>query len=271
MPLVLCTPTWAQQPAVAPVPPAKPAEEPPLGGPKVPDDALHTLVHSDMQGRFQKVEGRPEAAALGQMSIDPDRRRKAQEVVDGRAEALRQNLIDNIDLIKESTDATKAGDKATVQKLSRELYERFNAAPTPTRDPLLAPLSAVLSPEECAALKKLVDEYWSAWIDAEQRNAPKQPREAIQKRLDFEVFQAELSPAYQYTLRPFQQKLERVYQVVDPTPEQRAAIRTAVIAYIKEARLKPSEEQRRQLARAVYAALDEDRRIKLLAAALSAF
>lgn len=42
-----------------------------------------------------------------------------------------------------------------------------------------------------------------------------------------------------------------------------------MIDYIREARLKPTPEQRTALARRIYLALDEERRIKLLEAALA--
>lgn len=255
--------------AAAAQPPSPPDSAPPvLSGPRVKPDTSTTLVHTDMQGRFVKVEGRPEAAALAQLTIDPERLGRARGVIDARDDALRKHLVDSIDLIKETSDATKAGDKATLQRLGRELCDRFD--PEQARDPLLAPLCAVLAPEEAAALTKLVDDYWRAWLDAEQRSNPGQRREAIQSRLRYELFQAEIAPVFQYTLRPFQQKLDRIYEAVDPTPEQRAAIRAAVITYIREGKLKPSESQREQLVRTIYDSLDEDRRIKLMMAAITA-
>lgn len=245
-----------------------PAGEPPLRGPVVRDDLAHTLVHSDMRGKFQKIQGRSEEAALGELGIDPDRREMARGVIAERAAAVRDHLIENIDLVKESTDALKAGDNARARKLGQELYDRFD--PAHVRAPLLVPLEAVLSPEESASVKRLVDEYWAAWIAEEKKKSPKASDQAIQDRLCLEVFQAEVRAVYEYSLRPYQQKLEKIYETVDPTPEQRAAIRGAVISHIKEARLNPSEAQRGELAREIYSVLDEGQRMKLFAAALSA-
>lgn len=267
----LCPLASARQDATPmgePAQPREPADQPVLRGPKVEDQAARTLLRSDMQGRFLKVDGRPEEAAVAQIPMDPGRREQARALIADRASALMTYLVDNIDLIKETTDATKSGDTAAAQRIARDLYDRFD--PAHSRDPLLAPLATVLMPEETAELKRLADEYWKGWIDAQQRSSPKATREAIQGRLQFELFQTELRTAYDYTLRPYQIKIDRICEVTDATPEQRAAIRDAVISYIKAARLRPSDEQRAELAKAIYSALDEERRIRLLTAAISA-
>jgi len=267
----LCPLASARQDATPmgePAQPREPADQPVLRGPKVEDQAARTLLRSDMQGRFLKVDGRPEEAAVAQIPMDPGRREQARALIADRASALMTYLVDNIDLIKETTDATKSGDTPAAQRIARDLYDRFD--PAHSRDPLLAPLATVLMPEETAELKRLADEYWKGWIDAQQRSSPKATREAIQGRLQFELFQTELRTAYDYTLRPYQIKIDRICEVTDATPEQRAAIRDAVISYIKAARLRPSDEQRAEFAKAIYSALDEERRIRLLTAALSA-
>ncbi len=250
--------------------PAPTAAVPPvLGGPAVNEAADRTLVNQDMQGRFQRVEGRPEVAGLAQLALDPETRSKAADVINARTLALMKHLLDNIDLIREATDATRAGDNATAQKLSMELYQRFD--PDSSRDPLVAPLAKVLPQAAAMELRRLVDEYWKAWLDVEMKSAPKATRQAVEQRLTYDLYQQELRLANEYTLRPIQQKLERIYEAADPTPEQRAAIRLAVIEYVKEARMKPTDEQRKKLARTIYDLLDEERRLKLVTAAISSY
>lgn len=260
--------TALAQPEPADQPMQPPNDQPLLAGPQVRDSAADTLVQRDMQGRFQRLDARPEEAALTRMVLDPEQRERARAVIGDRAASLRRHLVDNIDLIRESTDAIRAGDQATARRLARDLYDSFD--PAHERDPLLAPLAAVLSPDEHTELTRLVDEYWDSWIDAELRASPGQPREQVRDRLILEQFQSELTTAYRYTLQPFQQKLDAIYAAVEPTPEQRAAIRAAVIEYIRDGRLQPTADQRAILARTIYQALDEPRRIKLLAAALAA-
>jgi hypothetical protein len=57
--------------------------------------------------------------------------------------------------------------------------------------------------------------------------------------------------------------MRRMYEIVEPTKEQREAIRAIVIEYIRETRLNPTPEQRREAARRIYQILDEEDRVKL--------
>ncbi len=240
---------------------------PPLAGPSVDQKYSQSLARSDMQGRFIKLDVRPEEAALRVMVLDPETRERAQGVIADRAARLRRHLVDQIDLIKTSNDETIAGDANAKQRLAKQLYETFE--PGHLRDPLAGPLAAVLTPEKHAEMMRLVDDYWEAWIDAEVKASPKTKREAMEERLSFRQFQIELGAAYESTLRPFQQKLDAICEVVEATPEQRQRIRTAVIRYIRDASLNPTDAQRQELAEAVYSALEESQRVKLFAAALS--
>lgn len=242
----------------------------PLSGPTISDQAMRSLVHRDMQGRFQRVEGRPEVAAIAQIPIDPVRRAEARRVVEDRAAALRSHLVEHIEMIRASTDASLAGDTEKVRRIQYELYQLFD--PTGERSPLLAPLAGVLSRTEYDELARVVDECWDAWIAAESdaRMMDSGPPDGLESRLVYELYQRELAYAYEDTLRPFQQRLDRIYAVVEPTDEQRAAIRGAVIKYIGDAKLTPTAEQREELARTIYDALDEPRRFRLFAAGLAA-
>jgi len=94
-------------------------------------------------------------------------------------------------------------------------------------------------------------------------------RDRIQARLVEQLFNEEVRRAYERVIQPLRQKMERVYQVTEPSPEQREAIRAALIDYIRDGRLRPNEEQRRRLVERIYEVLNEDQRLKLFEAALS--
>ncbi|MBX3357697.1 MAG: hypothetical protein KF745_04635 [Phycisphaeraceae bacterium] len=238
-----------------------------LRGPHVPDDMTHTLVRRDARGRLVRIEGRPESAALVQMSIDPDRREKAREVIADRTATLRTRLIESVTASEETIETLILGDRAAIQKVSTEIIERID--PDAVRDPLLEPLSAVLSPDETAELKTLTDDYWTAWIDSEKR-ANQTPAQ-VEQRLIRSLLLDELRAAYDSSLRPYRDRLDRVNQAVDPTPEQRAALFKIVVRFIATSRLQPTEEQRAALAREIYGALEEPQRIKIFELALSRF
>jgi hypothetical protein len=251
----------------------QPAGDPassPLSGPRVADETVRTLVSRDMQGRFQPVEGRPEAAALARIPIDPVRREAARRVLEDRASALRAHLVEHIDMLRAWTDASLAGEEEEVRRIQIELYQMFE--PEGDRGVLHAPLTEVLSPAEFVELERVLDEYWDAWMAAEagDRMMDGAVPENLEQRLAYRLYQQELGYAYESTLRPVQQRLERIYAAVEPTPDQREAIRAAVIGLIRAGGLSPTEAQRDEAARAIYDALDEDRRFRLFAAGLSA-
>jgi hypothetical protein len=215
---------------------------------------------------MEVLDVRPEQAAIDAIPMDPARREQARAVIEERAAAIRRHLVKHIDLVRDATDALRAGDPATAQRVGRDLFDRFD--PAHERDPLAKPLAALLTPEEGAQLRRLIDEYWTAWLDAESKAAPGVAREEMLNRLISRQFESEVREAYEATLRPFQQKIEAIYAATDPTPEQRAAIRAAMIEYIRDGQLKPTDAQREKLVRTIYGSLDEERRIKLVGAAL---
>jgi len=247
-------------------PPAPPADL--LSGPTVGDSNSRSLVATDMMGGFQRVEGRPEEAAVALLVLEPEVREAASRVAEERFQAIREHVIDQIDLLRESSDATRAGDRKRAEELQLEIFRRFKDADE--RAPLVAPLSKVLPPERAAELARMVDEYWTAWIAEESKGLGERDRTLVEARLRYRLFQAEMTAVHQVFLVPLQQKLERIYEIAAVTDEQRAAIRGAAIAFLKETRLRPSQEARLALARSILAELSEDQRAAILAASLAA-
>ncbi len=240
-----------------------------LRGPTVPDNVVQTLVNIDMGGKFIPLQGRPEEAALELVFIDPERQEGAHEVAQARRIATGMLLVDNIDVVKEASDAIRAGENDKAQAVYRQLHDRFN--PNHLRDPLLDAWEGVLSEQEVQQIQQIVDEYWDAWIEWELRNARDRSdtaRKKTQRRLSFRLFQREIGEAYNWSLRPIQQRLESIYQATEPTEEQRAAIREVMIDYIRQSRLRPTPEQRQTAASRIYDLLDETQRLKLFAQAL---
>jgi len=231
----------------------------PLRGPDVPEGDTRTLVDRTMTGGFQRIEGRPEAAALVLIDLDPDTRRRAQAVVARRDMAVTLMLVDHLDAVREITDHITAGDRDAAHARLIELWAEFE--PDAPRDPLLVPLADVLTDEQMRRLEHLVAEYWDAWIDSQlPKGADDDARAQAQHRLAFQLFQEEVRRGYEASLRSYQQALEAVYQAVDPTPDQREAIRTVVIEHIKATRLRPTPDQRRRAWHDIYQLLDDQRK-----------
>jgi len=236
-----------------------------LRGPDVPDTARRTLIHRSMTGDFQRVEGRPEAAALQLLDLDEQTRQRATEVLDARDMAVAMLLVEEIDAVKVISDATIAEDRQLVNQLMHELWESFD--PETSRSPLLAPLAEVLPPAQHAELTGIVDEYWDALVAWQIRDQPNDDptqtaelRERTERRLAYEMFAAEVGTGYNATLLRYRQAMDALYEAVQPTDEQREQMRTILIDHIRETQLRPTPEQRRATNRRIYDLLDEERR-----------
>jgi len=242
-----------------------------LRGPDVPQTTARTLVAFDAQGRLVQLDTRPEIAALALLDdLDPVQREAARAAVAERNAALSAFVLDNLDAVRDAADAQAAGKRDRATELSRELYRRFD--PERARDPLLEAVRTFVSTEQAAEVQRLVDEYWTARLDRELRNAKDKSdkaRRTTQQRIMLGAFQNELRAAYDRTLRPYRQKIDTINRIAEPTPEQRDAIRTIIIDFVRETRLQPTSQQQQEMARKVYQTLDDQQRVKLFEAAFA--
>lgn len=232
-----------------------------LRGPTVESTDEKSLVGKGMTGQFERVEGRPEAAALRLLDLDDETRRRAEQIVDDRSLAVAMLLVERIDDIKEMSDHQIAGRPREAREILERLHAEFDP---PARDPLAAPLAEVLSAEQHRELMRILDEYWMALIDAEGGGRMDEGRasERVEQRLVFRVFQEEVREGYEVSLRRYREALEAIYAAVEPTDEQREAMREIVIDHIRETRLAATPAQRRATMLRMYDLLDEGRQVK---------
>jgi hypothetical protein len=240
-----------------------------LRGPKVPEASRRTIVYGGMQAGFNRVEGRPEAAAVMLLDIKPERMRTIEAIIREHDMKVAMMLVDRIDDVRVISDAVLAGDRERARELLKELWRVHD--PKRQRSPLLADLEPLLSDEEQAEVERLVNEYWQAWIRSAMPKIAGEMDEAQQKKihdrierqLAFQLFEEEVQRGYELTLRRYKQVLDGIYGAVEPTDTQREAIRSVVLKHIKETRLEPTQAQRREAYLAIYELLDEQRREKL--------
>ncbi|GJQ28225.1 MAG: hypothetical protein HBSAPP03_01090 [Phycisphaerae bacterium] len=235
----------------------------PLKGPQIPREVAVTLVERDARGNFRRVEGRPEEAAAAKVLVEDAERERVREVGTARATAIGVFLIEHADRVREVADATLAGERDRASDMVRELWREFE--PGEPEMPLVAPLASVMTEAQQAEIRRLVEEYWAAWIDWELRNARDKSDAARQRtraRLAFTLFQEEVRQAYERVIKPYADRIEALYAALDPTPEQRDAIKAVVIAFVRESKTRPTREQRHEVLTAIYRVLDDERRVK---------
>ena len=234
-----------------------------LKGPEVSERRAKSLVAETMTGRMVLPEGRPELAAFELLDVPHDLKERARQLGEERLNTMAFALVDEIDLVREITDRLTAGETAEARELQRELRDRIE--PDMPRSPMLAELSD-LAGEHAPELRSIVDEYWSVRIDralADRDPDNAKARARVEQRLSEELFLREVRRAYEQSLQRYRQALDAIYNAVDPTPEQRAQIRSLVIEHIKQTRLEPTLAERRGAMRRIYDLLDEPRRAKL--------
>ena len=231
-----------------------------LKGPEVTEN--ETIVRHTMSGQFEQVEGRPEMAAFGAITKDAALMERALEIELERTVAMSMLLVDRIDLMKESTDAMTAGDRKRANEIQGELHELFD--PEMRYDPLTPGLAELLDEQQQAEYTRVLEAYWEAWIDATLGERKDREKAGVRKRtrarLTTRLFNRELREAYDISLKQYRDAMEAIYAAVNPTDKQREAMREILIAYIKETRLDPSSEQRRDATMRMYEVLDEGRR-----------
>ena len=87
-------------------------------------------------------------------------------------------------------------------------------------------------------------------------NPPPARLERVRERLKFQLYQEELRQAYDQSLRRYREVLDAIYEAVEATPEEREQIRTVVLDHIKQTRLRPTPDQRRDAMLQIYRQLD---------------
>lgn len=235
---------------------------PPLSGPRVEHDPREALITREVSGEIRLIDGLAEVAAVGRLDVPNEVKQRARELELERSRRLALRLVDELDLLRSLTDATRAGADAEARVLMAELCRRLE--PNPEAAPLLEQLTALAGDDHAEELRSMVEGYWDALIERRAGpDAPPAARARAEATLLEQRFQRELRAAYESSLRRYQQAIDAVAEAVRPTPEQREAIRTIVIEHIKATRLQATPAQRRESMRAIYETLDEGRRALL--------
>lgn len=238
-----------------------------LAGPEVRERVGRGIIRHDARGEFRRVSGLPEEAALALLELSDQAREYCRGVFAERRLALGVMLAEHLDEALAYGEAMEQRDRDLTTEFTtffRDRWERSASPPTSaSASGLQSSLAAVLSPEQYVDLERMLNEYWQAWVAWELRSRKTITEADCQRtraRLERTVFSEELRRAYDDQIKPYREKLEKLHEAVDPTAEQRTAIRSAVADFLRESRLRPTAEDRRALMRSLYRALDQERR-----------
>jgi hypothetical protein len=283
-----------------------------LGGPKVVEaaapaaksDAMSpageamqarpTIVQRNFSGDVELIEDqRVEVAAVRAMTLDEATRAKVDALLAERAAAVTTTTLDNYELFIKLQGAFQAGaptgtpeERRAQRRQTRELMQQMAEAVAPlTKPTLLDRLAGVLSTEEAATLRAMVQEYNEATKDVREarrkaatgegegegmtaRGGPQAARrEAVMQHVEeLRAMMREMARSFGAFVAERQERMETLLVEVSATPEQRSKIDAIVRRGGDGEALRLTEENRSRIIREVYAVLDTEQRKRFVEA-----
>ncbi len=272
-----------------------------LAGPKIATKEAdkRTIVRRDFQGKLERLEERPEIAAVRMLPLDEATRAKVDAIIAERAVVVSQITLENYETFLKMQGAFQGGPPTTAEArrervaMVRELRE----VAKPLFEPAFADtLAQALPPASGSELRSMVTEYREALIASEAGNRgeqaamgdemtgeradsadAKRPQEGrraaraerARQAIDDQVYEVrqvgrEMARSFQNFVADRQQKGEELYTLAEVTPEQRAKIDAILRADGEGAALMPTDAQRRERFQRILGVLTPEQRRKVL-------
>lgn len=278
---IIAVPVLADPPAV---------DDPPLlSGPKVaPEHAQASLVKRNLNGKLERIETRPEFAAVSLLTLTPEQRAKVDELLARRAADVSAALHDNMDLFLQIQAARQGGDMPGARPLMRQLREKV---PTLINPPLAEQLADVLPEASRQEFTRLVTEYAQA-LSAEESAArspaagnpdsdrPERRRNssraaaasspAAAARYELSQLVREMARTLSSIVSERRERTDALITAVEATPEQQAQIEAILRQMAEQSRSSdksgattPSPERRAQSIGQIMALLTPEQQKKL--------
>ncbi|HVU64332.1 MAG TPA: hypothetical protein VHC70_10170, partial [Phycisphaerales bacterium] len=245
--VVVCGMAFGQTPQ-----PAGKPDDDALRGPSVKETPrAATLVNRDMTGALERLDTRPEQAALDLLGLSAEERKGAEKVLTDRFEAVTKLLQDQYELFLKLQGARQSGAKPSeIRPLMREFYPHAQ----PLLDNPLEDLVEKTLPEgKRAEFRRIVDEYKRVSAREEpggrgagrragggegkgdgamSDGAGKAPGDAsagpIPARVEMGLLMREMGRALNAMVTERKEHLAALLKAVDATPEQEGQIQAIV-------------------------------------------
>lgn len=274
-----------------------------LAGPKIAakDAEKRTIVRRDFQGKLERLDERPEIAAVRLLPLDEATRAAVDKIIAERAVTVSQITLENYEAFVRMQAAFQGGAPATAEArqerlaIVRELREIAKPLFEP---PLVETLGKVMPSEHAEELRAMVAEYREAitaseaaerarqsgdeamtgekTMEADEREATTQRAgrraargERMRRLIDEQIYEVrqvgrEMARSFQNFVADKQQQGEELYALVEATPEQRAKIDAILRADGEGAAIMPTEAQRRERFQKILAVLTPEQRRKFM-------
>lgn len=272
-------PVPSEKPAQAPQP-ATPDPAPDLlRGPTVEEgDSSSTLVKKDFAGKLERLDVRPEVAAIDVLGLSKEERAAADKVVTDRGSRISQFTLDHYDLFEKIRAARQGG--GSRDELMPLLREARDAASEFFDPPFVDQVAAALPEAARDKYKATVADYRKALAAepppmdraaapaSDDRPARRAARGAAfaDRRVEMELFLREMGESFRAFVTDRREHADALLKAADATPEQENRIRGMLREFGAEKGFKPTPEQRGELMRKILAELTPDQRAKALKA-----
>ncbi len=281
----------------------KPADGDALRGPAVKEGPKTiSLVKRDMTGKLERLDTRPEQAALDLLGLTADQRKGPDKVLSDRYAAVTKLLQAHQDLFLKIQQGRQAGAKPDeLRPQMREMRE--HAAPL-LENPLQDQVSLALPDDKRAEFRMIVDEYKRASAaeepggfgqgagkgggggrgrgqtepEGQDGDAMVKPKatpkasaaEPIPPRVEMNLLLREMARALNAIVVERKEHMDSFLKAVDATPEQEAQIRAVVRSATDKGDTKPTgareptPDERRANWEKIMALLTPDQRRKAM-------
>jgi len=236
-----------------------------LAGPRADAAPARTLVKRDFRGELEPLDTTPEEAALEFLVLAPEERERVQKIIAERASALDGVVQENVALLLRIDGLEREGMTPDRAEALRELMNKL--APHLRRGSLKDEVAGELGPENERAFTAIVDEYVRELVREEAEPAPDGERKRPLARMiavRLRLLGQEIKRSYERKIDAGKAELERVLDLVDATPEQRAEIERLALEYAQETLGKPSKRARSRFVSRVMGELAAEQRKKLI-------
>lgn len=236
-----------------------------LAGPKADTAPARTLVKRDFRGELEPLDTTPEEAALEFLVLAPEERERVQKIIAERASALDGVVQENVALLLRIDGLEREGMTPDRVEALRDLLNKL--ALQVRRGSLKDEVAAELEPENGRAFTATVDEYMRELVREEAELAPEGEKKGPLARMiavRLRLLGEEIKRSYERKIDAGKAELERVLDLIEATPEQRAEIERLALEYAQETLGKPSKRARSRFVSRVMGELAAAQRKKLI-------
>lgn len=212
-------------------PEAQPPARSPLAGPKVPSrEGKTSLVERGADGKVKRLEEWPALAALRKLKLDDATRKAVQKLETEQAAAMDKFLSENLLEIAAVANAFQSGDTQEGLAGIKKLQADHPALDDRTR--LSQKLGKILTKEQDAEMRAMIQEYWNALVQEESESAKTRGEKASAGKIagaeSLRLLGSDIKASYERVIGQQVKDFDDFIKKLGLNPEQEGKVRRVV-------------------------------------------